>query len=193
MKRTTLIWMLVIILLGGALQGCSSSRNAYNRDDIYGGTMSSKKKKSKNKHHDNNNKKNNSSHIPDVGMTADARKVLEEAYAWLGTPYRLGGETRNGVDCSGLTCMAYKEATGIKLPRSSREQADFCHRVRRSELRPGDLVFFSSRRGGDRINHVAIYVGDNSIIHATSSQGVVVSNLDEDYWKSHFYSCGRVL
>lgn len=191
MKRTTLICMLMIILLGGTLEGCSSSRNAYNRDDIYGGTMPAKKKKGHKKQNDH--KKNSSSRIPDVGMTADARKVLEEAYAWLGTPYKLGGETRNGVDCSGLTCMAYKQATGIKLPRNSREQADFCRRIRRNELRPGDLVFFSSRRGGNRINHVAIYVGDNSIIHATSSQGVVVSNLDEEYWKSHFYSCGRVL
>lgn len=191
MKRIVLIWAFVIALLGGSLASCSSSRNAYNRDDIYGGTMSPKKKKGKKAR--KSPKKANQHRVPDVAMTIDARKVLDEAYAMLGTPYRSGGETRRGIDCSGLTCVAFKNATGIKLPRSSREQQEYCQRIRRSELRPGDLVFFASRRGGNKINHVAIYVGDNSIIHATSSQGVVVSNLDEEYWKSHFYSCGRVL
>jgi len=188
MKRMMLIWVLLLGLLGGSLGSCSSSRNAYNRDDIYGGTMPSKKKKVKKPQRNNHQK-----HIPDVAMTKDARKVLDEAIAWIGTPYKLGGNTRRGIDCSGLTCMAFEKAIGLKLPRNSGEQAIFSRRIRRSDIRPGDLVFFVSRRGGDRINHVAIYMGDNSIIHSTSSQGVTVSCLDEEYWKSHFYSCGRVL
>ena len=188
MKRVVIIWVLLLGLLGGSLGSCSSSRNAYNRDDIYGGTMPSKKKKTKKSH--NTNHKNR---IPDVAMTKDARKVLNEAMTWIGTPYKLGGNTRQGIDCSGLTCITFEKATGLKLPRSSGEQAKFSHRIKRSDLRPGDLVFFTSRRGGNRINHVAIYIGDNSIIHSTTSQGVTVSSLDEEYWKSHFYSCGRVL
>ncbi len=188
MKRMVLIWVLLLGLLGASLGSCSSSRNAYNRDDIYGDTMPAKKKKTKKQHRDNHRGR-----IPNVAMTKDARKVLNEAMTWIGTPYKYGGNTRRGIDCSGLTCMAFEKAIGLKLPRNSGEQAKFSRRIRRSDLRPGDLVFFASRRGGNQINHVAIYMGDNSIIHSTSSQGVTVSCLDEEYWKSHFYSCGRVL
>lgn len=126
------------------------------------------------------------------GSSASERRLIETARRWLGTPYRYGGNDRSGVDCSGFTCAVFVEATGIKLPRSSREQADFCRSVERRRLRTGDLVFFTSKGGGSRINHVAIYIGDNKIIHATSSRGVIISDLDEKYWSSHFYRCGRV-
>lgn len=121
-----------------------------------------------------------------------ATQLEEAARRWLGTPYRYGGESRSGVDCSGFTCAIFKEVTGIKLPRSAREQADFCRRIDRHELMLGDLVFFTSKRRGNRINHVAIYLGNNKIIHATSSQGVAISDLNEKYWTDHFNRCGRV-
>lgn len=128
---------------------------------------------------------------PPAGPDAEKR-LVDAARRWLGTPYRYGGNDRSGVDCSGFTCAVFVEATGIKLPRSSREQADFCRRIERRGLRTGDLVFFSSKGGGSRVNHVAIYIGDNKIIHATSSRGVIVSDLAERYWSTHFFGCGRV-
>lgn len=130
--------------------------------------------------------------VEPIPADTGACRLIAEARGWIGTPYRYGGNDRGGVDCSGFTCAVYESATGIKLPRSSREQCEWCKGLKRSDLRPGDLVFFTSRRGGDRVNHVAIFIGDGAIIHATTSQGVVESSLDEDYWDSHYFSGGRV-
>ncbi len=121
-----------------------------------------------------------------------AGHLLDVARGWIGTPYRYGGNDRKGIDCSGFTCAVFDIALGIKLPRSSREQAEFCKPLQRKALKAGDLVFFSARAGGERINHVAIYMGDNAIIHATTSRGVIISDLDEDYWKTHYRCAGRV-
>ena len=121
-----------------------------------------------------------------------AGHLLDVARSWIGTPYRYGGNDRKGIDCSGFTCAVFDTALGIKLPRSSREQAEFCRPLKRNALKAGDLVFFSARAGGDRINHVAIYMGDNTIIHATTSRGVIISDLDENYWKTHYRCAGRV-
>lgn len=167
------------------LAGCHSSRNAVEYDSIYaertGGGKSS-----------GGSHRSDRPAVPQV-PGGDSGAVIKAARSWLGVSYAYGGNSRNGTDCSGLTCMAYETGAGIKLPRSSREQAEYCRRIRRDELRPGDLVFFTSSSGGSRINHVAIYIGDNMIIHATTSQGVTVSSLDERYWSRHFYCCGRVL
>lgn len=126
--------------------------------------------------------------------TAGARgRVIDAACAWIGVPYRYGGNTTGGVDCSGLVCMAFEKGASLKLPRSSREICEFSRPVSREKARAGDLVFFVSKRGGDRVNHVAIYLGDNKIVHSTTSKGVIISNLDDDYWKSHYHSCGSVI
>lgn len=188
MKRIVLIWIVLVAMIGGSLASCSSSRNAYNRDDIYGDSASHHKKPKKKPQ-----KPSRTDRPSGTSLTGNVKDVIDEAYSMLGTPYKYGGNSKDGIDCSGLTCMVFDRATGIKLPRNSGEQADYTRRIKRSELQPGDLVFFVSRKGGSRINHVAIYVGDNSVIHSTTSQGVVVSSLDEDYWQTHFYSCGRVL
>lgn len=126
--------------------------------------------------------------------TAETRgRVIEVALGWIGVPYSYGGNSRKGVDCSGLVCIAFEEGAGIKLPRSSAEQAARCKQIKRENARPGDLIFFTNKRGGGRINHVAIYLGDERVVHSTSSRGVVISSLDETYWATHYYSCGRVL
>ena len=122
-----------------------------------------------------------------------AKKVIDVAVKWIGTPYLYGGDTRKGVDCSGLVCVAFDEGASMKLPRSSSEQAQYSRQIERTKLQPGDLVFFVSKTGGTRINHVAIYMGNNRIIHATTSKGVIISELSENYWAKHFHSCGRVL
>ncbi len=129
----------------------------------------------------------------ETSAKGDAKKVITESRRWLGTPYKYGGQTRRGMDCSGMVQVVYDNALGLKLPRSSRDMADYSKRISRKDLRPADLVFFVSQPGGSRINHVAIYLGDGRIIHSTTSKGVIESNLDEGYWKSHFYCCGRVL
>lgn len=132
-------------------------------------------------------------YTPTEKPSGTAGQVIDEAYRWLGVPYLYGGNDRDGVDCSGLTCRVFVDGASIYLPRSSREQAEFARRIDRSKMRPGDLVFFVSQRGGDRINHVALYIGDNKVIHATTSRGVIISDLSERYWAEHFFCCGRVI
>lgn len=122
-----------------------------------------------------------------------AGKIIAEGRRWIGTPYKYGGQSRKGMDCSGFVQLVYDNAADIKLPRSSRDMAGACKRISRKELRPADLVFFVSSRGGKRINHVAIYVGDGRILHSTTSRGVIESNLNEGYWDEHYYSSGRVI
>ena len=109
----------------------------------------------------------------------------------IGPPYKYGGESRKGTDCSGLTMVVYRDVAGIKIPRNSGKQQEFCSRISRNALSPGDLVFFSSSRKGS-VSHVGIYAGSGKFIHASSSRGVILSSLDEDYYRRHFHSAGRV-
>lgn len=168
------------------LTGCHTSRNAADRDDIYARENSRRGRKLP-------KTVSAAAHDESGAATPSANAVIEAARAWLGVPYLYGGNTRDGVDCSGLTCMAYREGAGIVLPRTSREQAQRGTMVAKELMRPGDLVFFTSKTGGDRINHVAIYIGAGQIIHATVSKGVYVSRLDDDYWHTHYHCCRRVL
>lgn len=117
--------------------------------------------------------------------------LLETAYDWLGTPYLYGGNDRNGVDCSGFVLQVFLKATGVSLPRTSAQQAEWCRKTDAGALEIGDLVFFT---GSDstRVNHVGMYVGEGKMIHASSSRGVVIDPLDMAYWQKHLYSAGRV-
>lgn len=120
------------------------------------------------------------------------KALLVEAERWLGTPYRYGGNDRKGVDCSGFVKRVYADALGINLPRSSREQAEYCSKVNRQELQPGDLVFFSTSKGSTRVSHVGIFMGAGQMIHASSSKGVIISHLDQDYYKRTYSGSGSV-
>ncbi len=121
-----------------------------------------------------------------------ARSLVDCARGWIGTPYRYGGNDRRGVDCSGLTSNVFLQAAGVKLPRDSRSQKEYCRRVDRRALQPGDLVFFVSSKGGRRVNHVGLYIGGGEMIHASSSRGVIVSDITSGYWDRHYFSSGRV-
>ncbi len=117
--------------------------------------------------------------------------LIAEAGKWIGTPYRFGGEERSGTDCSGFVMKLFDSILGEKLPRSSREQRDYCSTVKRGEVMPGDLLFFATGSNRDRISHVGLYIGNDEIIHASSSRGVVVSDLKSKYWREHYHSSGR--
>jgi probable lipoprotein NlpC len=100
---------------------------------------------------------------------------------WHGTPYRLGGTSRNGIDCSAFVQITYRDLFGIDLPRTAREQVSVGQRVSRRSLQTGDLVFF--RRGG----HVGIYLQNDQFLHASTSQGVKISNMNNQYWSRHYW------
>lgn len=125
----------------------------------------------------------------------DNHALFIEASKWVGVPYRSGGKSMRGVDCSGLTLCICQNAYGVKLSPNSQMQLDrdVKHDVRKSKLQAGDLVFFSGRRSRRKISHVGMYLKEGKFIHASSSRGVRVDRLDDDYWKRRWITGGRVV
>ena len=116
--------------------------------------------------------------------------IVKRAADYLGTPYRNGGTTEKGLDCSGLTFTVYR-SFGINLPRVSRDQARVGDPIPRSELTVGDLVFFGS---GSNVSHVGIYAGDGEFIHAsTRTRSVRFDRLDNKYFRKRYVTARRVL
>ena len=122
----------------------------------------------------------------------DNHALYVESSNWLGVPYRSGGTTKRGVDCSGLTSSIYKKVYHKDLERNSDDQRKKdCKKVKKGKLREGDLVFFHNGRKKKHATHVGVYLKDRKFIHASTSRGVIISTLDEDYWKRHWLSGGR--
>lgn len=109
---------------------------------------------------------------------------------WRGTPHRMGGSDRRGVDCSGLVQRMYQDLFGIQLPRTARQQSARGVRIKRSKLKPGDLVFF---KPPGKLDHVGIYLGRGDFVHTSSRRGVTVSRLEASYWKKHYWTARRIL
>ncbi|MDP5292716.1 NlpC/P60 family protein [Oceanimonas sp. CHS3-5] len=122
-----------------------------------------------------------------LASVSDLQQVYQR---WRGVPYRFGGESEQGIDCSAFTQTLYQEAFGMSLPRSTREQVLLGREVERNELRPGDLVFF---RTGRSTRHNGVYIGNGRFAHASSSVGVTISRLDNVYWRSRYWQARRVL
>jgi cell wall-associated NlpC family hydrolase len=120
--------------------------------------------------------------------------LYREAASWLNVPHREGGTSRKGVDCSFLVGAIYKQVYGIKLERNSEAIFDKnCRKLSKHRLDEGDLVFFNtSRKAGKSINHVGIYLKDNKFIHASTSRGVIVSDLTEAYYLKCWVCGGSV-
>lgn len=116
-----------------------------------------------------------------------------ESASWLNVPYRYGGTTRAGLDCSGLTGNIFMKIYGIRLERSSAGIADKnVKKVSKSKLTTGDLVFFATSKNKKRVSHVGIMLNNKQFIHASTSKGVIVSSLDEAYYVRTFVKGGRV-
>ena len=110
--------------------------------------------------------------------------LYTEAVHWLGVPYKYGGNTSKGVDCSGLVCNIYRKVYGQKLERTvAGMYKKNCRKISRNALRPGDLVFFNTAKTKKSISHVGIFLKGNTFIHATTHSGVRLSTLDETYYK----------
>jgi murein DD-endopeptidase / murein LD-carboxypeptidase len=114
----------------------------------------------------------------------DVKSRIMDQYAdWKGVRYRLGGSTKKGIDCSGFVQRTFREQFGLELPRSTYEQQEMGKSVSRSNLRTGDLVLF---RAG-------FYIGNNQFVHASTSSGVIISSMNEPYWKKRYNEARRVL
>lgn len=122
----------------------------------------------------------------------DNHKLYLEATNWIGTPYRAGGDSKRGTDCSGLAYQVFRKVYHTQLPRNTEDLKDKSNKVAKRNLREGDLVFFTSSRSGRKVAHVGIYLKDGKFIHASTSKGVMVSNLNENYYTKHWISGGRM-
>lgn len=108
---------------------------------------------------------------------------------WYGTHYRMGGTTKKGIDCSAFSGTLLSTIFSFNVPRTAREQYKICEHLNKTDLLPGDLVFFNTRGG---VSHVGVYLANNHFVHSSSTDGVKISSLDEDYYSRKFICGGRV-
>jgi cell wall-associated NlpC family hydrolase len=108
---------------------------------------------------------------------------------WWQTRYRYGGNNQAGIDCSAFTCMLMKEVYFIDVARTSSEQYQQCTRLNKSEIAEGDMVFFGKR---GKVTHVGVYLGDGYFVHASTNNGVIISNLSDAYYGARYLGAGRI-
>ncbi len=123
-------------------------------------------------------------------------KVVKHAKTFEGTRYKFGGTDKRGMDCSGLVYISFKEEQ-IGLPRISRDMATKGVRIKLKETEEGDLVFFRTDKNKNVINHVGLVLenkkGVIKFIHSTTSRGVIISSMEEKYWKNAFVQVRRMI
>jgi NlpC/P60 family len=110
---------------------------------------------------------------------------------YFGTRYRFGGQTPAGFDCSGFVRFMFDKAFNMHLPRSSREMSAIGNKVEKNDLQPGDLVFFQTK--GQHINHVGIFIGNDTFIHSSLSKGITEDRLKQGYFDKRFAGAVRLL
>ena len=116
-------------------------------------------------------------------------KMFEFIDDWYGTPYRLGGTTKKGVDCSAFSQFLFASVYGLSIPRTAKEQYSLTNRISRTELKEGDLIFFNTHGG---VSHVGVYLQNNKFVHASTSGGVMISDIFDEYWVRRFIGIGRL-
>ena len=122
---------------------------------------------------------------------SQASDLVVNAMGFLGVPYKRGGSTTNGFDCSGFVRAMYENTLGLVLPHNAKAQAAATQTIDKAELQPGDLVFFNTLR--KTFSHVGIYVGEGRFIHSPRAGGEVrIENLSDSYWRNRFNGARRV-
>ena len=122
---------------------------------------------------------------------SQASDLVVNAMGYLGVPYKLGGNGSNGFDCSGFVRAIYENTLGLVLPHNTKAQAAATESIDKSELQPGDLVFFNTLR--KTFSHVGIYVGEGRFIHSPRAGGEVrIENMSDSYWRKRFNGARRV-
>ena|ERR1035437_2766608 len=116
--------------------------------------------------------------------------LYHQVYDWVGTRYKYAGKTKKGIDCSGFVSEMYRNTYCINLGGGSRDIWPTVTPIEKDNLQEGDILFFKIKKG--QISHVGIYLGNNKFAHASVAYGVIISDLDEEYYKKYFFKGGRV-
>ncbi|PCJ31117.1 MAG: hypothetical protein COA90_07245 [Gammaproteobacteria bacterium] len=127
-------------------------------------------------------------------VSASSSLVSEQLYSqhqeWQGTPYRYGGLDKAGIDCSGFVYLTFKQRFDFGFPRTTQDQVTQGKKIAKYDLQSGDLVFFKT---GWKVRHVGIYIENGQFLHASKSKGVIISSLENVYWKKAYWQSRRVL
>ncbi len=128
--------------------------------------------------------------------TVEHSTILDKLYnrynQWQGTSYQLGGLTQQGIDCSGFVMLTFSEEFDIQLPRTTASQAQLSKAITKKNLEAGDLVFFKIP-GQGKLYHVGIFLENSRFLHASTSQGVIISDLRNTYWQANYWKSVRIL
>ncbi|MEE4356591.1 MAG: NlpC/P60 family protein [Desulfococcaceae bacterium] len=134
----------------------------------------------------------NLSRIPGIGLDGtEDRELMMMIDEWIGTPYRMGGCSKSGIDCSCLVKTIFEDVYGISLSRTSRSIFKESERISKEELQEGDIICFRNR--SKRISHIGIYLKDGKFVHASQKYGVTVSDMNKRYFKKRYAGAGRIL
>lgn len=126
----------------------------------------------------------------DLQKSAAVKNILLKQYKeWQKTPHKIGGLSKRGIDCSGFTFVTFQSKFGYTLPRTTKLQVQTGKKIARKNLQPGDLVFF---KPSIFYNHVGIYMGNSEFLHASSSKGVMVSNMTDKYLRKSYWTARRI-
>ncbi|WP_428738308.1 C40 family peptidase [Sulfurimonas sp.] len=116
--------------------------------------------------------------------------IYEQYKKWYNTPYEYGGNSCHGIDCSALVQNVYEDGFGVTIPRDTTHQAKAGHFIKKSAIKEGDLVLFKTSY---RSKHSGIYLEYGNFLHTSTKHGVVISNINNPYWKQHYWQARRVL
>lgn len=175
--RYTVLFLAVVLMILAA-SGCRSSKENGSRKHS--------------ESYDNRKFSEEYSKKLNVQLTGkEDKKMVKALSGWLGTPYKYGGASKSGTDCSGFVMNIYQEVYNKKLSRSANDIYEKDVKViKKSDLRMGDLIFFKIET--KKPGHVGIYIKDGKFIHASSKRGVTVNSLEEAYYKKYYFASGRV-
>lgn len=118
------------------------------------------------------------------------KKMFDAIITFMGTSYKYGGKNESGIDCSGFVNKVFAESGMESIGSSSADMYNKTKHISKNKLREGDLVFFRTRKKA--ISHVGIYIGENKFVHASTSSGVIISDLNEEYYQKRFAKGGRI-
>jgi cell wall-associated NlpC family hydrolase len=122
-------------------------------------------------------------------LTGVELKLNSQLKEWYAVRYKLGGMSKQGIDCSGFVYLTFHNKFGVKLPRTTAKQVTRGRSIAKENLKAGDLVFFKATL---KVRHVGIYSGNGEFIHASTSRGVMRSRLSNPYWKKHYWTAKRI-